>query len=1006
MLGLLAVLWPAKKATGQDNPKSSTAASTAAVGFFPGNRGPNAGNTSEAATQNRLSDVPVNLYTGTPVINFPIYTLQEGALAVPISLGYTGGGLRANDIASWCGLGWTLQAGGMVTRQVRGLPDEGSPNGGTFKGYYRVGWNSANNQDDHEPDLFIANCNGQVVKFMLDADRIFRPIPDADVKIEASWRQNRANGSLSWISGFKITFPDGMIYRFGGYDQPTVELWEYVISKPLTDPVPSANDASLLMPTAWNLRSIRSAQGQQITFEYARVYYSYPQLVDQQVNGLQGTGYAPPLSLNRVYVSSEIITAIRGANTTIEFNPTTTSICSQYDQLTGVTIPTVCSAPTPDVNRYDLQNWVLTSDAFPKILKRIYIRDNHDAGRNLNYYFNYGYFEGSSSTPRNALPAGYTYNQVGNNHLKRLKMTGFTMPDGTTCSFAYANETNDFPSTLVRGIDHWGFFNGTEPRHLIGKGDCQNTNPDWFTNRTPTLSWAIYGSLSKITLSSGIETQLNYESHQAHDYGEVGGIRIKQIVTKDAISNLTTIKEYDYSDPENGYRQSGFLSLKPVYRFSEANDLSQVYYNSYLYQSALARSGKPIVGYAYVKETVYSGTDLNPVTFDRGLYKTGSVASWFDQDENPVGTCDGSVDFSHTPWKYHPDQDLRAGSLKKQQVRNRADQRITETELTYDTRSAGYSTGARNILVYNDLTVGTSENYSPSINKYRIRSQVNRQFDQNGNNQIESRTEYYYKEDMDGTYLAKYPGKHNQSVKIKTWDSKGQAIENQVLYAADFEFGTENYTVRECDYDVCDRCPPDCRDVTYTRPRQPATEAAQGIRQLKLLNMGATVVETNTQKNGKCLAATYSTFNYYNGRTTRVYSLNQFPITGFTPAYYNASNDEIAVDSRHKQRVSYDEYNDIGMPVRVRSTNGDGTTTRIVYDHNNLLPISVTEDHGEGRLSMTTSYTYFPLWGVATQRLPNGTGLNYSYDGIGRLKGERNQNNQILKRIEYKRKDQ
>ncbi|MBY0427195.1 MAG: hypothetical protein K2Q22_16290, partial [Cytophagales bacterium] len=72
----------------------------------------------------QYSETPVNLYTGIPGIAIPIYTLSSKSLNVPISLSYHASGNRVDDIPGWVGLGWTLNAGGGITRVVKGLPDE------------------------------------------------------------------------------------------------------------------------------------------------------------------------------------------------------------------------------------------------------------------------------------------------------------------------------------------------------------------------------------------------------------------------------------------------------------------------------------------------------------------------------------------------------------------------------------------------------------------------------------------------------------------------------------------------------------------------------------------------------------------------------------------------------------------------------------------------------------------------------------------------------------------
>ena len=79
----------------------------------------------ESADINRFKDISVNSFTGTAIVPLPLYTLQEGSLSVPIGLGYNASGMKTHEVASWSGVNWGLSAGGMISRQVRVLPDEG-----------------------------------------------------------------------------------------------------------------------------------------------------------------------------------------------------------------------------------------------------------------------------------------------------------------------------------------------------------------------------------------------------------------------------------------------------------------------------------------------------------------------------------------------------------------------------------------------------------------------------------------------------------------------------------------------------------------------------------------------------------------------------------------------------------------------------------------------------------------------------------------------------------------
>ena len=77
-----------------------------------------------ASSLGKYGEIPVGNYTGTPQIGMPIGEAKGKSLSVPISLSYHASGIKVDDIASQVGLGWSLNAGGVITRTIKGLPDE------------------------------------------------------------------------------------------------------------------------------------------------------------------------------------------------------------------------------------------------------------------------------------------------------------------------------------------------------------------------------------------------------------------------------------------------------------------------------------------------------------------------------------------------------------------------------------------------------------------------------------------------------------------------------------------------------------------------------------------------------------------------------------------------------------------------------------------------------------------------------------------------------------------
>lgn len=74
----------------------------------------------------KYQDYPVDYSTGLAQISVPIYEVTSGSLSVPISLSYHAAGRKVYDQDGPIALGWSLNAGGMISRVIHGLPDFGS----------------------------------------------------------------------------------------------------------------------------------------------------------------------------------------------------------------------------------------------------------------------------------------------------------------------------------------------------------------------------------------------------------------------------------------------------------------------------------------------------------------------------------------------------------------------------------------------------------------------------------------------------------------------------------------------------------------------------------------------------------------------------------------------------------------------------------------------------------------------------------------------------------------
>jgi hypothetical protein len=71
----------------------------------------------------KVNFLPVSNYTGRANVEIPFYNVELGGLKIPIGLSYNTGGVKSNDVASSVGLNWSLNAGGMISKVVKGVDD-------------------------------------------------------------------------------------------------------------------------------------------------------------------------------------------------------------------------------------------------------------------------------------------------------------------------------------------------------------------------------------------------------------------------------------------------------------------------------------------------------------------------------------------------------------------------------------------------------------------------------------------------------------------------------------------------------------------------------------------------------------------------------------------------------------------------------------------------------------------------------------------------------------------
>ena len=197
----------------------------------------------QAASLARYAEYPVSYTTGIPDISIPVYTVDLGGFTLPVSLSYHASGARPDEIPTCVGLGWALNAGGMISRTILGAPDfyknDEASTDYSMRDYDRL-QTLKNNEGiyralatgdphyDTESDRYCLNAGGHSLVFRYSHEaRKFVVLNHEPCRISVSGFGERMS--------FNVEFPDGTDWTFSeiecsgvdrdGEGHPYVSAW-------------------------------------------------------------------------------------------------------------------------------------------------------------------------------------------------------------------------------------------------------------------------------------------------------------------------------------------------------------------------------------------------------------------------------------------------------------------------------------------------------------------------------------------------------------------------------------------------------------------------------------------------------------------------------------------------------------------------------------------------------------------------------------------------------------
>lgn len=594
------------------------------------------------------------MYTGTANVSIPLYEINFDGWKLPLSLSYNASGLRTNEEAGEVGLGWSLNATGVISRSINGSDDLFQGIQGAYQGFvyderpisaldYSPEQGGAPpagsyyahlvySKPDTRPDVFNYNFFGFSGSFVLTPKRL-GPIKAVKLSADAcSIIYSESTNSFTVItpSGYRGSFTvleKSTTFSSTSPSGTAADKWEFCCSPEFIDLTYYRQwSGRFRTVTSWYLSKIESPNGRVINFEY----------------DLTG-GASQFVSMSRAFSEMKGLTAARMCIQTVHEHVYLKKIISNEVQVD------FSMEDRDDLRKNELFTGTQPAQPFPvgQKLRRFtgFHVDGLDPNSSLDKtitfkqtYFNQNYHRMDTDTEDEV-------------RWLRSKLDRVTIDD-QEYNFFY-DSPGSLPDKLTTAIDHFGFYNGVEqdkrevlPPTVFGtfltvmnRVDTVNTfEYQQRTSRVVDFNKGKLGLLNKVQYPTRGYSQFTYESHrympdQTLKFRErlngtngntAGGARIRSIKDYDFQGNLVRSKDYFYNaNPADNFSASTGKMMTPLYSryyffVTNSPDLVFLIYRTPDEIPGSTSAQGKLVGYSKVTEVV-NGADSsyrNVYTFE------------------------------------------------------------------------------------------------------------------------------------------------------------------------------------------------------------------------------------------------------------------------------------------------------------------------------------------------------------------------------------------------------
>ncbi|SHI64858.1 RHS repeat domain-containing protein [Flavobacterium terrae] len=517
----------------------------------------------EASQMLKAIETPVSHFSGLANISIPITTIKVDNIEIPIRLDYYSKGILVDEISSRIGAGWSLNYGGVVSRQIR---DKADGYGILYNDHFRdfqyspsrrINILSATvdpetNPYDFIPDQFYFSTPSESGKFIFDYMDDQPVIQDyKDIIINHDFNST-TNASLS--SGFILTDKEGNKFYYGKTKDQSRKALNY--EKSNTSYIYSSNFFQQnnlnesYQPNSWQLVEIETSKGNKIEFFYEpeTTYYIKKNHDKHEKQGENNFYNTPTSYFSKIESVQQQLSEIKFNQGKIKF---INNLQQQREDLLG-------GRSLDQIELYDIKN---------VLIKKI----------KLNHFY-------TSANPQdqNVLPQLRMLDSESEKRLFLSEVIEFPVVSSEVEPITYKLEyTNQIlPSRFSTSQDAWGYYNGEPNGHYLTFFQT-NVNP---INRRVSPTFSSAGMLEKITYPTKGYTTYTYENNVAfYDNRFDGNIIIHETMPEDDATPVG-LSPFEYNTNFNGSYYTKIFEITDVdtgiSNYETINTTFHIYNNS------------------------------------------------------------------------------------------------------------------------------------------------------------------------------------------------------------------------------------------------------------------------------------------------------------------------------------------------------------------------------------------------------------------------------------------